>query len=43
MLAAVLMLHGNATSVFILLGVAVEVLGFVFVAKAHLPTNQENG
>ena len=42
-LAAVLMLRGHAASVFILLGAAVEVLGFVFVAKAHLPTNQENG
>jgi len=41
-LAALLMLHGNATYVFILLGVAVEILGFVFVVKSHLPTSQEN-
>lgn len=42
-LAALLMLHGKATFVFILLGVAVEILGFVFVARAHLPKAGENG
>jgi heme/copper-type cytochrome/quinol oxidase subunit 3 len=40
-LAALRMLHGNATSVFIVLGVVVEVLGFVFVARAHLPGTED--
>jgi hypothetical protein len=42
-LAALIMLHGNAVSIFILAGVAVEILGLVFVARAHLPTSEDNG
>jgi hypothetical protein len=42
-LAALRMLHGTSTSVFILLGVAVEILGLVVVAKAYLPETGENG
>lgn len=42
-LAALDMLHGHATVVFILLGVAIEILGLVFAAKAHLPKTTENG
>jgi hypothetical protein len=42
-LAALRLLHGSPTFVFILLGVAVEILGFVLVARAHLPSPGENG
>ena len=41
--AALSMLHGSAVSVFILCGVAVEILGFVLVARAHLPAREGNG
>jgi heme/copper-type cytochrome/quinol oxidase subunit 3 len=41
-LAAVLMLHGRPTLAFIALGVAVEILGIVFVARAHLRETGEN-
>jgi len=40
-LAALAMLHGTTTSVFILAGVAVEILGFVLVARAHLPALED--
>jgi hypothetical protein len=40
---ALLMLHGNATVIFILLGLAVEILGLVLVGRAHLPETGENG
>jgi hypothetical protein len=42
-LAAVAMLHGRAVSAFILAGVAVEILGFVLVARSHLPVSEERG
>lgn len=42
-LAALGMLHGAATPVFILLGVAVEILGLGFIARAHLPASEEKG
>lgn len=42
-LAALAMLHGTAVSVFILSGIAVEILGFVLVARAHLPAREGNG
>lgn len=41
--AALSMLHGNKVSVFILCGVAVEILGFVLVARSHLPAREGNG
>jgi hypothetical protein len=41
--AALALLHGTATSGFILAGVAVEILGLVLVARAHLPTSKDNG
>jgi hypothetical protein len=42
-LAAVAMLRGKAVSAFILAGVAVEILGFVLVARSHLPVSEERG
>ena len=41
--AAVVMLHGNLVSIFVLAGVAVEILGFVVVARAHLPVSEDRG
>jgi hypothetical protein len=43
MVAALSMLHGSAVAVFIVCGVAVEILGFVLVARAHLPAREGNG
>jgi hypothetical protein len=40
--AAIRMLHGVPISVFIPLGLAVEILGLILVARAHLPTCQGN-
>jgi hypothetical protein len=42
-LAALRLLHGIPLSVFVFLGVGVEILGLVLVAKAHLPAIKENG
>jgi len=42
-LAALAMLHGTATSIFVLAGVAVEIIGLVLVARAHLPLREDNG
>jgi hypothetical protein len=42
-LAALAMLHGTATSIFVLSGVAVEIIGLVLVARAHLPLREDNG
>ena len=42
-LAALAMLLGIAMSSFILAGVAVEILGFVLVARAHLPVIEDRG
>lgn len=41
--ASLAMLHASAVSAFILCGVAVEILGFVLVARAHLPAREDNG
>lgn len=41
-LAALTMLHGKATYVFISLGVAVESLGLVLVCRVHLPASPEH-
>jgi hypothetical protein len=41
--AALSMLRGTAVSIFIFAGIAVETLGFVLVARAHLPANEERG
>jgi uncharacterized protein YacL len=41
--AALIMLHTSALTVFVLAGVAVEILGLVFVARAHLPMSEDNG
>ena len=40
-IAALSMLHGTPVSIFILAGVAVEILGFVLVARAHLPVSED--
>jgi hypothetical protein len=40
-LAALKMLHGTPVLIFILAGVAVEILGFVLVAKAHLAISED--
>ena len=42
-LAAVAMLHGNAISIFVLAGLAVEILGCILVARAHLPVREDQG
>ena len=39
--AALSMLHGTPVSIFILAGVAVEILGFVVVARAHLRVGED--
>ncbi|HZR67097.1 MAG TPA: hypothetical protein VFA85_18295 [Terriglobales bacterium] len=36
-IAALILLHGGAVSAFLIAGVAVEVVGLVLVARAHLP------
>ncbi|HKW18131.1 MAG TPA: hypothetical protein VJO35_11555 [Terriglobales bacterium] len=41
--AALLMLHNRAVYVFVVLGVAVEILGLSLVAKTHLATNEKQG
>lgn len=41
--ASLAMLHGTAVSIFIFAGVAIEVLGFVLVARAHLPISEDRG
>ena len=38
--AALALLHGNAVSIFVLSGVAVEILGLILVARAHLPVGE---
>ena len=40
-LAAINMLHGTPVSIFILAGVAVEILGLVLVARTHLPVSED--
>ena len=42
-LAALRLLHGGALSAFIVAGLAVEILGFALVAKAHIPVGEDNG
>jgi ABC-type transport system involved in cytochrome bd biosynthesis fused ATPase/permease subunit len=37
------LLHGRAVGVFILAGLAVEILGFVLFAKSHIPVGEDNG
>jgi hypothetical protein len=41
--AALMMLHGNTVSVFVLLGLAVEILGFVLAARAHIWAAEDRG
>ncbi len=41
--AAIAMLHGRAFSGFVTAGLAVEVLGLVFVFRTHLPASEDNG
>jgi hypothetical protein len=36
------LLHGRAVAVFILAGLAVEILGFVLFAKSHIPVSEDN-
>lgn len=40
---ALAMLHGRAVSGFIVAGLAVEILGLVFVMRAHLPEIEDKG
>ena len=40
-LAASNMLHGTPVSIFILAGIAVEILGFVLVARTQLPVSED--
>lgn len=35
------LLHGNGLAVFILAGIATEVLGLVITARAHLATHED--
>jgi len=42
-MAALVMLHGKATLVFILAGVAVEIVGLALVARAHMPAKEGRG
>lgn len=42
-IAALRLLHTGALTVFVLAGVAVEILGLVLVARAHLPIGEDNG
>ncbi|HZQ20162.1 MAG TPA: hypothetical protein VFA90_15695 [Terriglobales bacterium] len=41
-LAALRMLRGNATPIFILAGVIIEIIGVVLVAKGHLSVVKED-
>jgi Ca2+/Na+ antiporter len=41
-LAALRLLHGAALSIFIVLGLSVEILGLVLFAWAHLPVAEGN-
>ena len=41
--AALRLLHGGALSVFVLAGLAVELLGLGLVARAHLPVSEGHG
>jgi hypothetical protein len=40
---ALTLLHTSVLTVFVLAGVAVEILGLVLVARAHLPVREDNG
>ena len=41
--ASLAMLRGTSVSIFIFAGVAVEILGFALVARAHLPISEDRG
>ena len=41
--AALAMLQGTAIPIFVVAGVAVEILGFILAARAHLPAREERG
>ena len=41
--AALAILHGGALSVFIVAGLAVEILGLALFAKSHIPLSEDNG
>jgi hypothetical protein len=43
MLAALALLRGSPLTLFIFLGIGVEILGLVLVARAHLPATEGNG
>ena len=38
--AALALLHGAVLPTFVVAGVATEILGFVFVARAHIPSKE---
>ena len=40
--AALALLHGRAVAAFIYTGLAVEILGLVFVFRGHLPQDKES-
>ena len=41
--AAALLLRAGAVQLFIVIGIAVEILGLVLFARAHLPVSEERG
>jgi len=41
--AAIALLQGAAVSAFVIAGLAVEILGLVLVARAHLPLAEDRG
>jgi type III secretory pathway component EscV len=41
--AALALLRGSPLTTFIFLGIAVEILGLVLIARAHLPASEGNG
>ena len=42
-LSALILVHGNAQSAFALAGLAVEILGLVFVVRTHIIPHGDHG
>ncbi len=43
MVAAIVLLQGTLGSAFVIAGLAVEILGLVLVARAHIPLAEDRG